>query len=60
MAGPWEDATDSLTADINGLYLVDCQFKDPAPHASDPKAADRLWKLSEELVGQKFELTATA
>lgn len=50
----------TLFPDIKGLYLVDCQFKDPAPHASDPVAAERLWGLSEELVGQTFDLTATA
>ena len=48
--------TDTLALDIKGLYLKDCQIEDPAPHASDPKLAERLWHLSEELVGQKFKL----
>ncbi|KAK5662437.1 hypothetical protein OQA88_8348 [Cercophora sp. LCS_1] len=49
-------ALDPALNEIKGLYLDNCQFKDPAPHASDPVAAERLWKLSEELVGQKFDL----
>lgn len=42
--------------DIKGLYLKDCQIEEPAPHASDSKIAERLWHLSEDLVGQKFKL----
>jgi hypothetical protein len=42
--------------DAKGLYLSDCKFAEPFAHASDPVAADRLWKLSEELVGEKFSL----
>jgi hypothetical protein len=38
----------------NGVYLDDCQFKRPSKWASDPKKAERLWELSEDLVGQKF------
>jgi len=48
-------ATDPALNEPKGLYLFDCQFRDPAPHASDPMAAERLWKLSEELVGEKFD-----
>jgi hypothetical protein len=42
--------------EVKGLYLSDCQLAEPFPHASDPVAADRLWKLSEELVGERFSL----
>ncbi|KAB5585106.1 oxidoreductase-like protein [Coniochaeta sp. 2T2.1] len=49
-------ALDPALNDIKGLYLKDCQIEQPAPHASDPKLAERLWHLSEELVGQKFAL----
>jgi hypothetical protein len=42
------------------VYLVDCQIAEPFAHANDPVAADRLWKLSEELVGEKFALAASA
>jgi NAD(P)-dependent dehydrogenase (short-subunit alcohol dehydrogenase family) len=38
-----------------GAYLVDCQISDQAnPRAVSSDNADRLWKLSEELVNQKF------
>ncbi|EAA35201.2 NAD(P)-binding protein [Neurospora crassa] len=44
----------------DGVFLSDCQFtKDPelvAPRALDEEDAERLWGLSEELVGEKFEL----
>ncbi|KAF2092641.1 NAD(P)-binding protein [Rhizodiscina lignyota] len=39
-----------------GLFLDNCQFKEPAAHATNPDAARRLWALSEELVGAKFTL----
>jgi hypothetical protein len=50
--------TDELFLEIKGLFLNDCQFAEPAPHAKVPASAERLWKLSEELVGEKFDLTA--
>ncbi|GAB1318319.1 Short-chain dehydrogenase/reductase-like protein [Madurella fahalii] len=49
-------ALDPALNDVKGLYLSDCQFKEPFGHAKDPFAAERLWKLSEELVGEKFSL----
>ncbi|HZS08305.1 MAG TPA: oxidoreductase [Blastocatellia bacterium] len=49
-----------------GLYLEDCNEGEPAvpekrtsgyhPHARDPEAAARLWKVSEEMVGEVFDL----
>ncbi|KAI1206877.1 NAD(P)-binding protein [Annulohypoxylon truncatum] len=36
-------------------YLVNCHPHEVAEHASDPEAVEKLWELSEELVGQKFE-----
>ncbi len=57
-------ATAAELADQGGLYLEDCQVAGPsAPDAVggvesfavDPDAAERLWQLSEELVGQRFE-----
>ncbi|KAK4652510.1 hypothetical protein QC762_502530 [Podospora pseudocomata] len=50
-------ALDPALNDTKGLYLVDCQFTEPHHHAKDPVAAERLWRLSEELVGEKFALT---
>jgi NAD(P)-dependent dehydrogenase (short-subunit alcohol dehydrogenase family) len=48
-----------------GLYLEDCQIGKPAdeagdasgyaPWALDPEGAARLWKASEDLIGEKFE-----
>ncbi len=33
-----------------------CAFLEkPAPHMIDTEAAEKLWKLSEELVAEKFE-----
>ena len=40
-----------------GTYLADCQVTDQhAPWARDPQSAQRLWMLSEELVGEQFPL----
>lgn len=52
-----------------GLYLEDCAVAavndDPAPlegghrsYAVDAQAAERLWRLSEELVGERFDWSA--
>ncbi|KAK3385649.1 hypothetical protein B0H63DRAFT_186211 [Podospora didyma] len=49
-------ALDPALNEIKGLYIADCQIADPYPHAKDPVAADKLWKLSEELVGETFPL----
>lgn len=43
----------------NGTYLFDCHAADPwtetvKPWATSPVEAERLWKLSERLVGQEF------
>ncbi|KAN0115517.1 NAD(P)-binding protein [Hyaloscypha variabilis] len=42
--------------DVLGGYLADCQLAPAAEFATDPKIAERLWGLSEELVGEKFDL----
>tara|TARA_R110002110_G_scaffold205066_7_gene417248 strand:+ start:402772 stop:403728 length:957 start_codon:yes stop_codon:yes gene_type:complete len=56
----WAATTDELEG-RGGLYLEDCHIADSsgelmtggiADYAIDPAAADRLWQLSEELVGQ--------
>ena len=38
----------------NGVYLDDCQVKRPSKWAADPFKAEMLWKLSEDLVGERF------
>jgi NAD(P)-dependent dehydrogenase (short-subunit alcohol dehydrogenase family) len=56
-------ATAADLAGRGGLYLEDCHIAEPAApdeeggvesYAIDPAAADRLWALSETLVGQAF------
>jgi len=49
-----------------GEYCEDCHIAEPAhkdvpfggvfPHIQDPEAAKRLWTISEEMLGQKFDL----
>jgi NAD(P)-dependent dehydrogenase (short-subunit alcohol dehydrogenase family) len=47
-------------ADKNGAYLTECRIADPwkgdtlKPWATDLVEAERLWKLSEKLVGQEY------
>jgi NAD(P)-dependent dehydrogenase (short-subunit alcohol dehydrogenase family) len=61
---PDEGAATTLVAGLDpkldnmsaGLYLDNCQFAEVAPFASDQVAAEKLWRLSEELVGEKFAL----
>ncbi|ORY03482.1 retinol dehydrogenase 13 [Clohesyomyces aquaticus] len=52
-------AFDPDIAPHNGSYLEKCALADPwsgriKPWATNPIEAERLWKLSEELVGQTF------
>ncbi|AEO58418.1 hypothetical protein MYCTH_2305728 [Thermothelomyces thermophilus ATCC 42464] len=49
-------ALDPALNEVKGFYLSDCQYTEPSAHAKDAAAADRLWKLSEELVGEKFSI----
>jgi NAD(P)-dependent dehydrogenase (short-subunit alcohol dehydrogenase family) len=49
-----------FSKDREVVYLSDCQAARPAAHAEDADAAERLWALSEQLVGQKFEIGAGA
>ena len=50
---------DIAKPELNGSYLLDCHVgtvydEDVAAHSIHPELADKLWKLSEELVGQQF------
>jgi hypothetical protein len=47
------ESTNELS-DADGAYLDDCQIKRPSKWAAEGEKARRLWKLSEELVGEKF------
>ncbi|KAL7629812.1 hypothetical protein AAE478_001335 [Parahypoxylon ruwenzoriense] len=58
---PDEGASTTLVAALDpklneggGLYLADCQFFPTAEFAQDPEIAQRLWHLSEDLIGEKF------
>ncbi|OJJ77392.1 hypothetical protein ASPBRDRAFT_70814 [Aspergillus brasiliensis CBS 101740] len=50
-------AYDPSISDKNGSYMVNNQVNngEAVDYALDPGNAERLWKLSEEIVGQKFE-----
>ncbi|KIW78625.1 hypothetical protein Z517_08463 [Fonsecaea pedrosoi CBS 271.37] len=41
--------------DGSGIFLSDGHIAESPAWTHDPKLADRLWELSEKLVGQKFE-----
>ncbi|ORY70517.1 uncharacterized protein BCR38DRAFT_362395 [Pseudomassariella vexata] len=49
-------ALDPALNDADGVYLLDCQFAEAAPWATDPVAAEKLWRLSEDLIGDDFEI----
>ncbi|MFK7976080.1 MAG: SDR family NAD(P)-dependent oxidoreductase [Halioglobus sp.] len=58
-------ATSPDLADLGGIYLENCQIAAPAvqgadagveSYAVDEAAAERLWAISESLVGQSFEV----
>ncbi|TFK78017.1 NAD(P)-binding protein, partial [Polyporus arcularius HHB13444] len=51
-------AFDPKLDEHNGAYLQDCQAapdEEMKPYAVDKNSAARLWKLSEQLVGQSFD-----
>ncbi|KAF8193886.1 NAD-P-binding protein [Mycena galopus ATCC 62051] len=49
-------AFDSRLSDTPGVYLDDCVENNAgvAPHSSDPVMAQKLWTLTEKLVGEPF------
>ena len=49
----------NFCAEHNGVYLQDAHIADPwtetvRPWATSPIEAEKLWKLSEKLVGEEF------
>ncbi|KAL1885397.1 hypothetical protein Plec18167_000890 [Paecilomyces lecythidis] len=42
----------------SGAYLDDCQIGTAAEYAQNKENSEKLWKLSEEIVGQKFPISA--
>ncbi|MEZ5245534.1 MAG: SDR family NAD(P)-dependent oxidoreductase [Acidimicrobiales bacterium] len=47
-------AVDPSLEGIGGRYLDDVEFAEPEAWATDPEAAERLWAMSESLVGETF------
>lgn len=41
--------------DKRGAYFVDCQVYPAKEYATDKELATKLWKWSEEQVGEKFD-----
>ncbi len=39
-----------------GVYLDDCHTKRPSKWASDVEKAEKLWSLSENMVGEMFSV----
>jgi NAD(P)-dependent dehydrogenase (short-subunit alcohol dehydrogenase family) len=48
-------ATAPELASTGGVYLADCQVAAARDWALDPQSASRLWVLSEDLVGERFD-----
>lgn len=42
------------SASENGSYLADCQVGNPKATTKNTEAAEKLWALSEKLVGERF------
>jgi NAD(P)-dependent dehydrogenase (short-subunit alcohol dehydrogenase family) len=51
-------ATAPELAGTGGVYLADCQVAQAREWAMDPERAARLWAMSEQLVGQRFDVPA--
>lgn len=49
-------AFDPAILGANGSYLKDCHIEEVGEHAKDDEMVDKLWELSETLVGEKFEI----
>ncbi|RFU30787.1 hypothetical protein B7463_g5554, partial [Scytalidium lignicola] len=47
-------AVDPSLEEFSGAYLDDCNPTPATPEATGDENAERLWKLSQELVGEKF------
>jgi len=46
-------ASSPAVAAVTGQYFVKCKARNPSAAARDDGAAQRLWKVSEEIVAQK-------
>lgn len=41
---------------VSGVYLDDCQVKEPAQHILVYADAEKIWTISEKLVGEHFQI----
>ena len=48
----------ALDQDPGNIWLAACQFAQAQGYATDPALADKLWKLSEDLTGEKLKPAA--
>jgi hypothetical protein len=48
-------AFDPSIADKSGAYLADADLAEQSAHAKGSELAQKLWELSEKLVGEKFD-----
>ena len=53
---PLDAALDPAWEGSSGIFLRNCQPFDVKAYAKDPTLAEKLWEMSEGLVGQKFNL----
>jgi hypothetical protein len=49
-------ALDPRIEGSSGMYMKNCQPTKTYEYVEDPENAERLWKISEELIGEKFEI----
>ena len=49
-------ALDPKLAEQSGAYLDDCQVVEYREHVEAYEAADRVWKISEDMVGERFDV----
>ena len=56
MVTQWVQLIKTCKTEPKGIMLHDCQMCEAAPHATDPRNAERLWTLSEQLVQTDFKL----
>lgn len=49
-------AIDPRIVSQSGAYLANCQVEDVYEYAKNPEQVEKLWELSEKLVGEKFEI----
>ncbi|KAK7028726.1 hypothetical protein R3P38DRAFT_3190348 [Favolaschia claudopus] len=47
----------STNSDKAGAFLSDCNIKDAAAHSTDPATAEKLWAVTEKIVGRSLSST---